>query len=51
MIYLIAIVFVLALFTGPFAYKSLGAKRRKIERYEKRTGTKLSAKEKIRMMR
>ena len=51
MLYLICFVIVMMLFTGPFAYKTLGGRRKQIEKYERRTGTKLSAKDKIRMMK
>ena len=47
----IVVVVVFMLMRGPFAYKSMGSKLRRIEKIEKKTGVKLSAREKIQMLK
>jgi len=47
----IVVVVVFMLMRGPFAYKTMGSKLRRIEKLEKKTGVKLSAREKIQMMK
>ena len=47
----IVVVIVFMLMRGPFAYRTMGSKLRRIEKIEKKSGVKLSAKEKIQMMK
>lgn len=47
----LGIVMVCMLFYGPFAFRTMSQKRKRIDKYEKQTGTRLSAKDKIRMMK
>ncbi len=47
----LCVVIIFMLVRGPFAHKSMGSKLKKIEKLEKKTGEKLSAKEKIRMLK
>ena len=47
----LSLVIIFMMFRGPFARKSMSSELKRIEKIEKKTGTKLSSKEKIRMMR
>jgi|GEM_PF-4753347 hypothetical protein len=51
MIYLIAIAIGLLLIRGVFAFRTMGAKRKRIEKMERESGGRLSAKDKFRMMK
>lgn len=51
MLYLLCIAIVMMLLSGPFAYKTIGRCLKKIEKFEERSGCRLSAKEKVRRMR